>query len=488
MSEASRGELLWEPSAETVERSNMTRYMRRLESERGLRFGGDYDALWRWSVGNLEEFWASIWDFFAVRASAPYGTVLSSHEMPGADWFAGARLNYAENMLAGKPAERLAIQHASELRELDSLSWGELRDQVARAASALRALGVEPGDRVAAYMPNLPETVVAFLASASIGAVWSSCSPDFGASSVVDRFAQIEPKVLFCVDGYRYNGRDFDRRDVVAGLLAEMPSVEHTVVLPYLDPASEIAGLREAVDWEGLLGSGDAGEISFEQLPADHPLWVLYSSGTTGLPKAIVQGHGGILLEQYKKLGLHLDAQESDRVFWFTTTGWMMWNFLVGALLTDASIVLYDGSPGHPDMGVLWDLAERAEITTFGTSASYVAACMKASDGARSRSRPLGAARGRLDRLAARPGGLRVDLLAARRRHLALLDLRRHRRLHRLRRRGADPARLSRRASGTLAGLRGRGLGRGRQRAHRRGRRARDHRADALDADLLLGG
>ena len=379
MSEASRGELLWEPSAETVERSNMTRYMRRLESERGLRFGGDYDALWRWSVGNLEEFWASIWDFFAVRASAPYGTVLSSHEMPGADWFAGARLNYAENMLAGKPAEQLAIQHASELRELDSLSWGELRDQVARAASALRALGVEPGDRVAAYMPNLPETVVAFLASASIGAVWSSCSPDFGASSVVDRFAQIEPKVLFCVDGYRYNGRDFDRRDVVAGLLAEMPSVEHTVVLPYLDPASEIAGLREAVDWEGLLGSGDAGEISFEQLPADHPLWVLYSSGTTGLPKAIVQGHGGILLEQYKKLGLHLDAQESDRVFWFTTTGWMMWNFLVGALLTDASIVLYDGSPGHPDMGVLWDLAERAEITTFGTSASYVAACMKAS-------------------------------------------------------------------------------------------------------------
>jgi acetoacetyl-CoA synthetase len=373
-----RGELLWTPSAETVERSNMTRFMRRLEAERGLRFDGDYQALWRWSVDELDDFWASIWDFFEVRASAPYERVLGRREMPGAEWFSGARLNYAENLLAGKPAGRLAVQHASELRELESLTWGELREAVARAASAMRALGVEPGDRVAAYVPNVPEALIAFLATASIGAIWSSCSPDFGAGSVVDRFAQIEPKLLLCVDGYRYNGRDFDRREVVEGLLAEMPSVERTVVLPYLDPEPDVAGLRDPIAWDELLASGETGEIDYEQVGFDHPLWVLYSSGTTGLPKAIVHGHGGILLEQLKKLSLHLDAQEGDRVFWFTTTGWMMWNFLAGVLLTDASIVLYDGSPAHPDMGVLWDLAEDAGVTCFGTSASYVAACMKA--------------------------------------------------------------------------------------------------------------
>ena len=248
---------------------------------------------------------------------------------------------------------------------------------LARAASALRGLGVAPGDRVVAYLPNIPETLVAFLATASIGAIWSSCSPEFGPGSVIDRFAQIEPKVLVCVDGYRYNGRDFDRRDVVADLLAAMPSVDHGRP-PYLDPDPDVAAFRNPIAWDELLEAGEPGEIDFEQVAFDHPLWVLYSSGTTGLPKAIVQGHGGILLEQLKKLGLHLDAQEGDRVFWFTTTGWMMWNFLGGVLLTDASIVLYDGSPGHPDTGVLWELAANAGMTCFGTSASYVAACMKA--------------------------------------------------------------------------------------------------------------
>jgi acetoacetyl-CoA synthetase len=375
---AERGELLWTPSAESVERSNMTRYMRWLEAERGLSFDGDYHALWRWSVEEIEDFWASIWDFFEVRASSPYTDVLASRKMPGASWFAGASLNYAEHLLRNKPGQRVAVLHASERRELEALTWGELREQVSRVAAGMRELGVGHGDRVVAYMPNVPETLVAFLATASLGAIWSSGSPDFGAGSVIDRFAQIEPKLLFCVDGYRYNGRDFDRTDVLAGLQAEMPTLERTVVLPYLGSESDLSPLRDVTPWDELLAAGEGQPLDFEQVPFEHPLWVLYSSGTTGLPKAIVQGHGGILLEHLKKLNLHVDAQEGDRVFWFTTTGWMMWNFLVSGLLTEAAIVLYDGSPGHPDMGVLWDLAERTEMTCLGTSASYIAACMKA--------------------------------------------------------------------------------------------------------------
>ena len=374
---AKRGELLWEPSAESVERSTMTRYMRWLADERGLEFG-DYESLWRWSASEIEDFWASIWDFFEVEASAPYSEVLRDHAMPGANWFPGALLSYPQHIFRNRNDADVAVRHASELRDLGELTWGELRDQVARAAAGLRELGVGRGDRVVAYMPNIPETLVAFLATASLGAIWSSCSPDFGASSVVDRFAQIEPKVLFCVDGYRYGGRDFDRTEVVAGVQSAMPTLERTVVLPYLAPEPDLSKLDRAITWDDLLASGEGATLEFEQVPFDHPLWVLYSSGTTGLPKAIVQGHGGILLEQLKKLNLHVDAQDGDRLFWFTTTGWMMWNFLIGGLLTPASIVLYDGSPGHPHMGVLWDLAERAGMTCFGTSASYIAACMNA--------------------------------------------------------------------------------------------------------------
>ena len=374
-----RGELLWEPSPESIERAAMTRYMRWLADERGLEFG-DYDSLWEWSADRIEDFWASIRDFFDVQSSGKYTDVLPDRTMPGATWFEGAELSYAEHIFRSKRDSDVAVRHASELRDLGELTWGELRTQVAQAAAGLRALGVARGDRVVAYMPNIPETLVAFLAASSIGAVWSSCSPDFGAASVVDRFAQIEPKVLFCVDGYRYNGRDFDRTDVVAGLQDAMPTLERTVVLPYLSPDPDLAQLQPAITWNELLESGSGAALDFERVPFDHPLWVLYSSGTTGLPKAIVQGHGGILLEHLKKLGLHVDAQEGDRIFWFTTTGWMMWNFLVGGLLTEASIVLYDGSPGHPDMGVLWDLAERTGMTCFGTSASYIAACMKAEE------------------------------------------------------------------------------------------------------------
>jgi acetoacetyl-CoA synthetase len=348
--------LLWEPPAELLERAVMTRYMR----ERGF---DDYASLWQWSVDDLDGFWASIWDFFGVAGG--YDRVLASREMPGAQWFPGAEVNYAEHLFRGKDDDAVAIVHASELRELTELTWGELRHQTASMIARLRALGVERGDRVAAYMPNIPEATAAFLACASIGAVWSSCSPDFGPRSVIDRFAQIEPKVLLAVDGYRYNGRDFDRRETVERIAAETGG--HVVTLGYLD----------GTGWPDENLSPPT-QLEFERLPFDHPLWVLYSSGTTGLPKAIIQGQGGILLEHLKKLHLHLDAQAGDRLFWFTTTGWMMWNFLTSGLLTEAAIVLYDGSPAQPDMNVLWDLADRAGVTTFGTSAAYIASCMKA--------------------------------------------------------------------------------------------------------------
>jgi acetoacetyl-CoA synthetase len=376
---AARGELLWTPSDEAVGRATITRYQRWLEKTRGLRFD-DYASLWQWSVDDLDAFWSSIWEFGEVRAASPYERVLGSREMPGAEWFPGARLNYAEHIFARGGAGEPALIARSETRGDVTLSWDELRAQVARAAAGLRALGVGPGDRVVAYMPNVPETVVAFLATASLGAVWSSAAPEFGARSVIDRFAQIEPKVLFAVDGYRYGGKDFGRLEAVAELQREMPTLARTVVLPYLDPElsqerGDLEGLSDSMTWDQLLAFED--ELTFAAVPFDHPLWVLYSSGTTGLPKAIVQGHGGILVEQLKKGLLHLDVGPGDRMFWFTTTGWMMWNFLIGTLLTGATALLYDGSPGHPDMNVLWDFARDEEMTCFGTSASYVAACMK---------------------------------------------------------------------------------------------------------------
>ncbi|HEY4429199.1 MAG TPA: acetoacetate--CoA ligase [Solirubrobacteraceae bacterium] len=368
---------LWEPGAEVRERAEMTRFMRWAEQRHGLTLGS-YDELWRWSVEELEQFWASIWEFCAVRSFRPYERVLSSRVMPGARWFEGAQLNYAENMLVERDPASVAVLHASELRDLGEITWGELSEQVAAAAEGLRLLGVSRGDRVVAYMPNIPETLIAFLATASIGAIWSSAAPEFGARSVIDRFAQIEPKVLLAVDGYRHGGRDFDRTDVLEGILAELPTVEHTVVLPYLSEGDLPDRAAEGrISWSRLLASGRGAELHFAHVPFDHPLWVLYSSGTTGLPKAIVHGHGGILVEQLKKR-MHLDLRPGDRMFWFTTTGWMMWNFLTGCLLSDAAIVLYDGSPAQPDLGCLWSLAERAGITCMGVSAGLLAAMEKA--------------------------------------------------------------------------------------------------------------
>ena len=377
MSATGHREPLWEPSEELCASATLTCYLDWLKSERGLCFDG-YQAVWEWSVCDIEAFWASLWEFFEVQPTRPYERVLGRRAMPGAEWFPGAELSYAEHLFQGKRDDAVAIVHASELRPQQELTWAELREQTAAVAAGLRALGVERGDRVVAYLPNVAEAVVAFLACASLGAIWSSCSPDFGARAVIDRFAQIEPKVLFCVDGYRYGGRDFDRLEIAAELQHAIPSLECTVVLPYLGQAPALARLDRAIGWEELLERGAGAELAFEPLPFDHPLWVLYSSGTTGLPKAIVQGQGGILLEHLKALNLHLDLRPDDRFFWFSTTGWMMWNLLVGGLLTEAAIVLYDGSPGYPDLGVLWDLAESARVTCFGTSAAYIAACMKA--------------------------------------------------------------------------------------------------------------
>ncbi len=348
---------LYVPPPEAAAASAMGRYL----AAHGF---ADYDEAWRWSVRDLEAFWASVWEWFAVSSARPYDRVLARRSMPGAQWFPGARLNYVDQARRW-PADRLALVARSEAGPPAEWSYGELFDQVARAAAGLRQLGVQAGDRVAGYLPNIPEAVVAFLASASLGAVWSACSPDFGAQAVLDRFRQIEPTVLIAADRYTFKGATIDRRDVVAQLTAGLPSLKATVVLPHTWPRAE--------------------PLEPTPRPFDHPLWILYSSGTTGPPKAIVHGHGGVLLEHLKAVALHCDVGGGaanigggDRFFWFTSTGWMMWNFLVGGLLTGATIVLYDGSPAYPDMGALWRLAGETGVTYFGTSAPYLQACAKA--------------------------------------------------------------------------------------------------------------
>jgi acetoacetyl-CoA synthetase len=367
------GALLWEPTAAFAEASTLTDYRRWLERERGLGFD-DYAALWRWSVDDLGAFWTSVVDYYDLPLRGGWEHVVAG-EMPGVRWFEGATINYAEALLRRVSPDEPALLAQSERQPLREISGAEVTAAVAAVATGLRRLGVGRGDRVAAVIPNIPEAVVALLACASIGAIWSSCSPDFGTQSLVDRFAQIEPTVLIAVDGYTYGGRPFDRRSVIDELRAALPSLRRTVLIPYLDPDAAPVGADE-MSWADLT-SGPADPLTFEAVPFDHPLWVVYSSGTTGLPKAIVHGHGGIVLEHAKAVGLQFDVRAGDRMSWFTTTGWMMWNFLVGSMVVGGVPVLYDGSPGHPSLDVLWDLADRAGVSLFGTSAAFVGACIK---------------------------------------------------------------------------------------------------------------
>ncbi|MDJ0722469.1 MAG: acetoacetate--CoA ligase [Desulfobacterales bacterium] len=368
--------LLWEPSAEQIAQSNMHRFMQHVNQRHGTAFT-HYDELYQWSVEAIPDFWAAAWDFLEVRASRAGDRVVDDPgKMPGAQWFEGARLNFAENLLRYRDTQT-ALIFKGEDRPVRRMTYADLYQAVARVAAALKACGVTAGDRVVGFMPNMPEAIVAMLAATSMGAVWSSCSPDFGIKGVLDRFGQIKPKVLFTANGYLFKGKAIDSLGRIADILAQLPSIEKVVVVPYTDASPDIGKVPNAVLYDNF-AANDGGELAFAQLPFDHPLYIMYSSGTTGLPKCMVQSAGGILLHQMKELVLHTDLTRDDTIFYFTTCGWMMWNWLACALSTGAALVLFDGNPFHPHPGALWELADEEGITVFGTSAGYIAALQAA--------------------------------------------------------------------------------------------------------------
>jgi acetoacetyl-CoA synthetase len=365
---------LWWATPERRARANVSRFLAWLEAERGRRFDG-YADLWRWSVEELETFWDAVWQFYGLHSSTPVRAPLADRRMPGARWFEGATLNYAQHVLERAPKDHPALVYVAEGREPVEISAAELRRRVGALAATLRGLGVRPGDRVAAYVSNIPEAVIALLATTSLGAVWAACAPDFGTRSVLDRFAQIEPMVLIAVDGYRFDGADHDRIDAITQLQEELPSLRATIVVRLLRPDADIPSRLRALTFEEACE--EPREPIFAQVPFDHPLWILFSSGTTGLPKGIVHGHGGILLEHLKALGLCLDLGPRDRFFFHSSTGWMAWNYLVGGLLHGSTVVLYNGSPGHGGVDALWRVCTATEATVLGMGCAYVIACEK---------------------------------------------------------------------------------------------------------------
>ena len=377
MERLKEGTLLWEPTKDRIENSNLNHYMNWLKKEKNLSFDS-YDKLWDWSVTDVEDFWESLWGYFDIQSETPYHSVLSERKMPGAKWFEGATINYTEHIFSNRDLEKTAIIHTSEVRPgLHEVSWGKLYQDTAAVQQTLKQLGVEKGDRVVSYSANNYETIVAFLATASLGAIWSSASPDFGTQSVIDRFKQINPKVMFTIDGYGYGGKKFNRLQTVKDIQSELSSLEATIVIPYLDADADFSDLKNPTTWEKATQSTENVALTYEHVEFNDPLWILFSSGTTGKPKPIVHSQGGILIEHFKAISFHCDLDENERFFWFTTTGWMMWNFLVGGLLTGTTIILYDGNPAYPSTDTLWKLAEDTKMTVFGTSASYITACMK---------------------------------------------------------------------------------------------------------------
>ena len=369
-------QLLWQPSEQRIRKTNLYDFIQHVNEQHGKDFSS-YDDLYQWSIAESPGFWATLWDYGQVVHSRAYDQVVDDvTKMPGARWFEGARLNFAENLLRYRD-DHIALSFKGEGQPTINITYAELFHRVARLAKSLRGLGIEPGDRVAAFMPNMMETIIAMLAATSIGAIWSSCSPDFGIKGVLDRFGQIEPRVLFTANGYRYNGKEYDSLERIAEILKELPSIEKVVVVPYTDPDPDLSRVRDGVLFEDFLAK-EAADLFFEQVPANHPVYIMYSSGTTGVPKCIVHGVVGTLVQHIKELQLHSDVRREDTVFYFTTCGWMMWNWLVSSLALGARVMLYDGSPFYPDPSAMWQMVQDEGISIFGTSASYLAALEKA--------------------------------------------------------------------------------------------------------------